>query len=33
MSLLMMIYFLFRIMAAILDLDSFTEEDTGGFVE
>ncbi len=33
MSILMMIYFLFRIMAAILDLDSFTEEDTGGFVE
>ena len=33
MSILMMIYFLFRIIAAVLDLDSFTEEETGGIVE
>ena len=33
MSLLMAIYFLLRIIAAILDLDSFGEEENGEFVE
>jgi TRAP-type C4-dicarboxylate transport system permease small subunit len=33
MSLVLIIYFLCRAIAAILDLDSFTEEETGEFVD
>ncbi len=33
MSLLMAVYFLFRLIAAILNLDSFTEEETRELVE
>ena len=33
MSVLMMLYFLFRIIAAVFDLDSFVEEENEGLVE
>lgn len=33
MSLLMGLYFVFRIISAVLDLDSFADDESGGFVD